>query len=108
MSKQQQAPGALEHVRAFVNTVDIEEGLERLPDPPALSAWLIKRGLADPGLRATSSDLRHAVQLREALRAILLSHNGSGKVPETARQTLDDAVCRARVRLRFDRHGSAT
>jgi len=33
MSKQQEAPGELEHVRAFVNTIDLEEGTEELIGP---------------------------------------------------------------------------
>jgi hypothetical protein len=33
MSKEQTAPGELELVRAFVNTIDIEQGTEQLASP---------------------------------------------------------------------------
>src|SRR5437660_1250283 len=108
MSKNQQAPGELEHVRAFVNTRDLEEGVEELSDPGALASWLRSRGLAGGDLVARSADLERALELREALRAVLLAHNGpGGRPPVDASAILDDAVCRARVRMRFNEDGVA-
>jgi len=108
MSKQQRAPGDLELVRAFVNTVDIEQGEERLASPAALAAWLTEHGLTPAGLRATAGDLGHAIELREALRAVLLTHNPQAPAPATAVQALDAAACRARLQLRFDDRAQAT
>jgi predicted RNA-binding Zn ribbon-like protein len=102
MSKQQQAPGDLELVRAFVNSVDLERGDERFDTPAALGAWLVEQRLAAAGVRVTPADLRQALELREALRALLVAHNDGPPAPAQASQTLDAAVCRARVRLRFD------
>jgi predicted RNA-binding Zn ribbon-like protein len=107
MSKNQDAPGELEHVRAFVNTLDREDGVDELTDAKALAAWLRSRGLATPDLTARTGDVQRAVELREALRAVLLSHNGGAALPVEVSRTLDDAVCRARVRLRFEDDGSA-
>lgn len=101
MSKEQRAPEALEHVRAFVNTIDIEQDSEQLVDPTALAGWLVEHGLAPERLRATRTDLARALELREALRAVLLAHNDGGPEPAEALEALDDAVCRAKVRLRF-------
>ena len=70
------APGRLELVRAFVNTLDIEAGTDELSSPGALDAWMLARGLtgpAPPGA-ATDGDLRQAVATREALRSVLLTH----------------------------------
>jgi predicted RNA-binding Zn ribbon-like protein len=108
MSKQQQAPGDLELVRAFVNTVDTEEGEERLQSGSALATWLTEHGLAGDGLHATSRELANAVELREALRAILLSHNTGSPAPAAAVTALDAAACRGRLRLRFDERATAT
>jgi predicted RNA-binding Zn ribbon-like protein len=107
MRKRQQAPGELEHVRAFVNTVDIEEGREELSSTRDLADWLTARGLAQSNLRATRADLQRATELREALRALLLAHNDAASPPQQAVETLDAASCRARLRLRFDQRGVA-
>ena len=101
MSKQQQAPGELELVRKFVNTLDLEQGDDQLSSGAVLASWLVEHGLAPPQLRASSADLARAIELREALRSVLLSHNGDGSAPVAAYEALDDTVCRARVRLRF-------
>src|ERR1022692_899780 len=100
-NKRQQAPGELELVRAFVNTADIEQQDDRFGSGPALAAWLIQRGLAAGGTGATGADVTHAIELREALRAVLLAHNGATPAPDAAGQTLDGAARRARVGLRF-------
>ena len=42
----QAAPGELERVRDFVNTLDVETGDDALSSPDALRAWLESRGLA--------------------------------------------------------------
>src|SRR5438270_5531717 len=101
MSKQQKAPGELELVRAFINTLDIEQDSEGLATGTALGEWLTGHGLAPAGLRPTRAELARAVRVREALRAIVLSHSEGSSEPETAWRTLDDAAKRARLGLRF-------
>ncbi len=109
MSKEQRAPGELEDVRAFVNTLDIEQGAERLSSPAALADWLVEHGLGSPGeLGATEVDLDIALRLRDALRAILLSHVDGEPVATDAAMRLDDMACRSHLRVRFDMHGGAT
>jgi predicted RNA-binding Zn ribbon-like protein len=109
MSKQQRAPGELEDVRAFVNTLDIEQGIEQLTDPRALADWLVGHGIASSSaLHATDVDLETALGLREALRAILLSHVDGEPVATDAAMRLDDMACRSRLRVRFDMQGGAS
>lgn len=107
MSKDQTAPGRLEKVRAFINTLDVEEGTEQLDSPRALSRWFEHEGLLTGRADATAADLENAIRLREALRAIVLAHNSGDAIPEGAVATLDDTVCRARLVLRFRDSGSA-
>jgi predicted RNA-binding Zn ribbon-like protein len=72
------APGELELVRQFVNTLEIdgETRSEELRSPELLERWLKKRGLLSPSAALKESDLRKALELREALRGIMLAHNG--------------------------------
>lgn len=105
MAKRQDAPGELERVRAFVNTVDLEPGEEQLTDPLALGAWLTDSGLASDLDPPSERDLRHAVELREALRAILLTHSGPSVADPAAAAILDQTARRARLGLRFDERG---
>jgi len=107
MSKRQQAPGELELVRAFVNTIDREANTEHLGSPRALAAWLADHDLAPRNTVATKRDLRHAIKVREALRAVLLAHNRGARAPAAAAEVLDAAAIRAQVRLRFAREASA-
>jgi predicted RNA-binding Zn ribbon-like protein len=106
--KRQDAPDELEHVRAFVNTRDLEEGTDELGSAAALTAWLADRDLIAAGARATRADLRQAIELREALRSVLLAHTDHSELPAAVFEALDDAACRARLQLRFDAHGMAT
>jgi predicted RNA-binding Zn ribbon-like protein len=96
------APGALETVRAFVNTLDIDDGIEQLARPADLGRWLAEHDLLGgaASVRPTGEDLRHATQLREALRAHLLAHHGQPLDPADV-AVLDAAAGRARLTLRF-------
>ena len=69
------APGELELIREFVNTVDIEDGEERLTSPEALAAWLEDHGTeAEP--RPGAADLEAAAE-RASVR---LGVDGDGRV----------------------------
>ena len=70
------APGRLELVRRFVNTVDHEHGREVLHAPARLQGLLVELGLLGAGARVTARDLDHALELRESLRELALANNG--------------------------------
>jgi predicted RNA-binding Zn ribbon-like protein len=103
--KRQEAPGRLELVRQFVNTVDIEDGEETLTDPAALAAWLRESGLAERSAKVGEEELRRAIAVREALRAQLATNNGQERDP-AAVATLHEAAGRAGIALRFEPEGS--
>ena len=71
------APGQLEVVREFVNTLDIEGGTDDLETPRGLASWLEERGLLRSGAELGQRELRRAIELREALRQLLLANNGA-------------------------------
>lgn len=94
------APGRLELVRDFVNTLNLEEGTDSLPDHEALASWLRSHDLLDRGTGLAAPDLARAIEVREALRGVLLAHNGR-PLEDTAVRTLNDVGCDAPFKLRF-------
>jgi predicted RNA-binding Zn ribbon-like protein len=106
VTKKKDAPGELELVRVFVNTLDVESGEDGLAGTAALREWLSSRGLLERTWETTAEDVARAVAAREALRALLLANNGAAPDPAAA-ATLDRAARRARLALRFLPDGSA-
>jgi predicted RNA-binding Zn ribbon-like protein len=106
--KQQEAPGRLELVRAFVNSADIEQGTDRLDGPQGLAQWLREHELLDGSTAVATAELERAIALREALRAVLLAHNDGATLDAAVASTLDAAALRGRLRLRFPAAGAPT
>lgn len=98
MSKQQEAPGELELVRAFLNSADLEEGSDELADAAALRAWLVSHGLLAPGCEVTEADRVRMVELREAIRALIVA-NSTGRLDASAAALLDRYGQAARLAL---------
>lgn len=91
----------LELVCNFVNTADLEEGRDDLPDARSLVRWLSDQGLLDVPARAGPGDVDHARELREALRELLRANNGVDVDREAASATLDEEARRSGVAVRF-------
>ena len=104
----QEAPGRLELVRAFVNSADLEDGVEELSSPEALAGWLRKRDLLEPAdAGAGGADLDRALALREALRKLLLGHHGDHEPDRSAIAAVESAARRSRLEVRFAPDGIA-
>jgi len=82
------APDALREVQLFINTVDLHNEIEWLPE------WLRDRGIARKQKRAT--------ELREALRRLVLANNGLAREP-AAVEVVNRAL--ARISLELDPSG---
>ena len=90
------APDALREVQLFINSVDLHNEVEWLPD------WLDERGLAP--------EYERARELREALRALVLANNGIAPDPaaldvlnralESVALALDSDIESARAKAR--------
>jgi len=76
VAKDGSAPGSLELVRSFVNSIDVErpETLDALADIAGARVWLADAGVDPAGLSADA--LRDLRELREAFRSALLAHTG--------------------------------
>jgi predicted RNA-binding Zn ribbon-like protein len=92
-------------VQAFVNTLDIENGVEELTTPGALEAALTRIGaLPAGGVPLREADLRVGLETREALRALALGNAGVA-VPQEAHATLERVARAAQLTVRFDDDG---
>jgi len=85
------APGELETVRAFVNTLDIEQGTDDLATAAGFGRWLSGQGLLTTPGAVSAADLASAVALREALRGVLREHAGHPGYPGSPASPADPA-----------------
>jgi predicted RNA-binding Zn ribbon-like protein len=72
------APGRLELLRTFINTVDLEAGDDDFASVDALGQWLLLRDLLPPGTKLTEADRREAIAFRETVRVVLEANAGHG------------------------------
>src|SRR5262245_52197772 len=104
----QPAPGQLRLVQAFVNTAAIENGIEELTDATALGNVLVRIGALPRGsAQLADDDLERALEVREALRRLLLVNAGAEPDSE-ALATLERASVAAGYSIRFERDAPAT
>jgi predicted RNA-binding Zn ribbon-like protein len=81
------APEPLRQVQLFVNTTDVENGVDWLPD------WLAEHG--------AGGELERARRLRQALRSLVLANNGF-PLEDGPLRVVDAAA--GRLSLRLDAH----
>jgi predicted RNA-binding Zn ribbon-like protein len=100
-------PHSLQLVIDFVNTLDPDEPVDVLATPEGLGSWLVDRGLLSAkDLPLRELDRRQAVRLREAVLALMLTHNGVA-TDEHAAQLLDEVARRGELGVQFRSDGSA-
>ena len=91
-----EAPGALELVRHFCNTVNRENGADRLCDAAGLDAWLVWEGREPLG--ATHAELERLVAIRESIHRVAMANT---RMPDTDLDGITDvADLLSPVRLR--------
>jgi predicted RNA-binding Zn ribbon-like protein len=73
------APGALETVRDFINTVEIDKATDPLGSDDSLEDWCTQTGLCPHADPASLDELR---RFREALRDVLEANAGEGEAAE--------------------------
>lgn len=100
------APGALEMLQCFANTIDVEDERDELAkdddlrDTSGLRGWLHDHDLISSGDKVTAQDLRAALELRTAVRSLAHANHGE-PTPAEALHTLDRVAAAADLQARF-------
>jgi predicted RNA-binding Zn ribbon-like protein len=97
-------PRELAAVQALVNTIDLEDDDDRLDSPEALRRFLTEQELLDPSEPVGEDDLAMAVELREALRAMLRVNHGEALDP-AALEVVNRAAAGLPLQVAFDAEG---
>jgi predicted RNA-binding Zn ribbon-like protein len=98
------APGRLRVLQAFVNTTDRIISLDELSSPEKLREWLTAWDLLEHGTLG-SDELARSLELREALRELLVANAEATEVPRAALERLNRAGAEGRLVVRFTRAG---
>jgi predicted RNA-binding Zn ribbon-like protein len=85
-----QAPGELEFVRRFCNSVNRENGAERFASAGELDSWLIGEG-ASP-IAAGSRQLGRVLAVRDLVRALVVANTGHVPAEPSWRQLAEQGV----------------
>ena len=89
-------------VRDFVNTFDLETGIDTISTPDELAGWFSEQGLVDDLVEPTGREVGDALAVREAIRELLLANNGIEADTVKASKTLEEAGRKARLGVRFE------
>jgi predicted RNA-binding Zn ribbon-like protein len=104
------APRTLRPVQEFINTYNMERehlGLRKdeFGSPGDLRCWLAEQGLLRGNAHVRESDRRRALEVRAALRSLVLAHNGMPA--HSADVTILNRLARqVRLVIRFRRDGT--
>jgi predicted RNA-binding Zn ribbon-like protein len=91
-------------VRAFVNTRDLETGVDEVGEPEPLKRWFVERRLLEPGAPVSSLTVQRTAAVREALRSLLRANAGEPLDPDSL-ATLDAALRWTGMAVVFDGRG---
>jgi predicted RNA-binding Zn ribbon-like protein len=100
----QPAPEPLALVQDFCNTFDLEGGVEALPGPRELRAWLAGNGLVGRDAPVGQAELARALAVRAGLRELTRANAGLA-VDRAAVRRLNHALGPALLQPRFDAGG---
>ena len=99
------APRELELVRGFINTAQLERGVDDIEQPADLRRWLVSRELLAATATVSEQDLAVTLAVREALRE--LAGANAGQPPsEAACATLDALSEASGLRPNFEPDGT--
>ena len=106
MTEVQTAPGELELVRQFVNTNDIDDDIDELATVEKLRLWLAEHDLGVGNQKLSDADLERTLELREALRQLMLANAGEELSPAAIKR-LNETAADVKLAVRFEPDGGS-
>jgi predicted RNA-binding Zn ribbon-like protein len=100
-----QVPASLRLVEAFLNSVDLESGLDDLDSPMRFKGWLTAHRKVAAADTMTQADLDFARDLRDALRSQLRAPDGEQNQESPDRVRLDALAAQVTLRARVAPEG---
>ena len=95
-------PSDLSLVQSFINTADLEAGLDSIGRPAELTSWLRTQDLLKRGVKLGRADGKRALELRAALRDLAGANSGQAVSPRSL-AVLDHEAARASLGRLFGR-----
>jgi predicted RNA-binding Zn ribbon-like protein len=92
----------LDLIRDYVNTFDLETGIDSIATPEELATWFSEQGLVDDLVEPSDQEVADARAVREAIRELLLENNGVAGDSAAASKTLEAAGRKAHLTVRFE------
>jgi predicted RNA-binding Zn ribbon-like protein len=92
----------LDLVRDYVNTLDLETGVDRISSPDDLATWFSEQGLVEDLVEPDGREHADAIAVREAIRELLLANNGVAADAGAASRILEAAGREAHLAVRFE------
>jgi predicted RNA-binding Zn ribbon-like protein len=92
----------LDLIRDYVNTFDLETGIDSIASPDELATWFSEQGLVDDLVEPSDQEVAAARAVREAIRELLLENNGVHGDAAAASKTLEAAGREAHLTVRFE------
>jgi predicted RNA-binding Zn ribbon-like protein len=105
--RRQPAPGGLELVRSFINSVDIEAGTDRFATAAGIETWFRAQDLPLDPAGISGADRERLIAFREALRD-LISCREHGEPDDAALAILDRAGRSSPLTVAFAADGRAS
>ena len=92
----------LDLVRDYVNTFDLETGIDSIATPDELATWFSEQGLVDDLVEPSDQEVADALAVREAIRELLLENNGVEATPPQRRRRWRRRDARRSLGVRFE------
>lgn len=100
------ATAPLQSIIDFVNTRDVDDGVDHVATAAQLQTWLVEHDLAPATATFDTRDVQRALAVREALRAVLVAHDTDEPVPDV--EAANAVIASVPLHIQFARDGSTT